>query len=213
MIPQAILWAALLPVALAAAHAAPVTVYECTGADGMVTVQTRGPCPEGHAQRTRTVDPPAPASRPPAHAEGRVLRPPQLPQLRAVGGPADAQAAATPAPPPPPPPLYQCTRADGSRYLHENGNPPSQCLPLQTVGIGGVPGVAAGRACERVRDTCTPVPAEALCQAWETRLREAGFRWKFASSPDNAGTLQARYEALARIHAASACAHPSGQAR
>lgn len=211
MIARAIL-AALLPalLLLAAAvpglHAEPVTVYECTEPDGIITVRTGTPCPEGQPQRIRVVDAPPPLTLQPPHVQGRRLVPQELPVLRS--GPVDSgddETAAVAEERTAPPPLFQCVRYDGQRYLHDNGDPPAQCRPLQTVGIGGVPGMGAGQACERVYDECEPVPGEALCQAWDTRMREAEFRWKFAGSGREAGPLRAAYEELAAIHAASTC--------
>lgn len=205
----AALAAALLLIPALAPQAAPVTVYQCTEPDGSITVQTSGPCPEGRPQRIRVVDAPPPVTLHPPHVEGRVLQPSQLPVLRAGAERAGAEAAAAIAEPAPPPALFQCTRYDGTRYLHEDDSPPPQCRPLQTVGIGGVPGIGAGRACERVYDECSPVPDEALCQAWETRLRETEFRWKFTDVRREAEALRAEYERLARIHGASTCAAPA----
>ena len=196
--------ALLLAAAVPALHAEPVSVYECTEADGMVTVRTGTPCPEGQPQRIRMVDPPPPVTLQPPYVEGRVLAPQELPVLSA-GSVVSAEEEAEAQERTPPPPLFQCLRYDGQRYLHDNDDPPSRCRPLQTVGIGGVPGIGAGQACERVHDECEPVPADGLCRAWDTRVREAEFRWKFAGSGREAESLRAAYEELAAIHAASTC--------
>lgn len=201
LLPTLLLLAAGAP----ALHAAPVTVYECTEPDGIITVQTGEPCPAGQPQRIRVVDAPPPLTLQPAHVSGRRLVLQELPVLRRgpANGEGDAQAVAEKRTPPPP--LFQCVRYDGQRYLHDDGAPPAQCRPLQTVGIGGMPGMGAGQACERVHDECEPVPGEALCQAWDTRVREAEFRWKFAGSGREAAPLRAAYEELAGIQAASTC--------
>lgn len=197
--------AALLLAAAPALPAGPVTVYQCTEPDGSITLQTDAPCPPGREQQVRVVNVPPPVNLPPPHVEPRVLQPSQLPVLRAGARQAGEEAAAAAVEPEPPPPLFQCTRWDNTRHLREDDAPEPQCRPLQTVGIGGVPGLGAGQACERVRDACEPVAADALCQAWETRLRETEFRWKFAASRREAESLRLEYERLARIHGASTC--------
>lgn len=208
MIRTAFVSAALLLAAAPAPATGPVTVYQCTQADGSITLQTDGPCPEGIPQEIRIVNVPPPVTLQPPHVEPRLLRPSELPVLRAGAREAVDEAAAAAVETGPPPPLFQCTRWDDTRYLHENGEPEPQCRPLQTVGIGGVPGIGAGQACERVYDECEPIPEEALCRAWDTRVREAEFRWKFAGAGREALRLQADYEALAAVLAASACAGP-----
>ncbi len=197
----------LLPVALLLAPVAmaePVTIYQCTGADGSITVQN-DPCPDGIPQRTRVVDVPPPLTLQPPRVAPRVLSPTALPQLHAGSGATGDADEEAPPEREPPPPLFQCSRYDNTRYLHETAEPEPHCRPLQTVGIGGVPGIGAGMACERVRDTCEPVPDEQLCQAWETRLRETEFRWKFATERRDAQTLAAEYERLSGLYQASTC--------
>lgn len=189
-------------------RAEPVTVYECTEPEGIVTVRTGSPCPPGQPQRIRVVDAPPPLTLQPAYVQERRLVPQEVPALRAAPTGGDEATAAAESERGPPPPLFQCVRYDGHRYFHEDADPPAHCRPLQTVGIGGVPGIGAGQACERVYDECEPVPEEALCQAWDTRVREAGFRWKFAGPGREAVPLRADYEALAAVLAASACSGP-----
>lgn len=204
---RSLLPALLLLAAAPMLRAEPVTVYECTEPDGIITVRTGSPCPPGQPQRVRVVDAPPPLTLQPAYVPERRLAPQDLPVLRP--GPAgDDEASAAEPERTAPPPLFQCVRYDGHRYFHEDADPPAHCRPLQTVGIGGVPGIGAGQACERVYDECEPIPEEALCQAWDTRVREAEFRWKFAGAGREALRLQADYEALAAVLAASACAGP-----
>lgn len=194
--------AALLPALLLAwsALAAPVTIYQCTEADGSITVQN-DPCPEGVPQRARVVDVPPPLTMRPPQVESRVLRPTALPQLHA----GSATLGQEPLEREPPPALFRCNRYDNTRYLHESAEPEPHCRPLETVGIGGVPGIGAGLACERVRDECEPVPAEDLCQAWETRLRETEFRWQFATDRRDSQALGIEYERLSTLYNSSSC--------
>ena len=203
---------AMLLLAAPVLQAGPVTVYECTEPDGIITVKTGAPCPAGQPQRIRVVDAPPPLTLQPAYVQERRLAPQALPTLRPAPSSDDdaaaAEAAAAEQQHTPPPPLFQCVRYDGHRYFHEDPDPPAHCRPLQTVGIGGVPGIGAGQACERVYDECEPVLEEALCRAWDTRVDEAEFRWKFAGSGREAAPLQARYEQLAAVLAASACSAP-----
>lgn len=196
------LLAALSP---ASAHAGDV-VYRCTAADGTVTLQNAEACPAGQRQQVIEVDvaPPLPAFVP--------AQPP--PGLRVLPVTAVAPAAGTtaqPGPvaattPEPPPPLYQCLRWDNERYLTEDAVPATRCRPLNTTGIGGLPGLGAGQACEQVEDRCDAVPEENLCRAWKSRVDEAEFRFKVtpAQSPA-ARERHAEYTALAATYAASTC--------
>ena len=193
----------LLPVALLLAPVAmaePVTIYQCTEADGSITVQN-DPCPEGVPQRARVVDVPPPLTMRPPQVESRVLRPTALPQLHA----GSATLGQEPLEREPPPALFRCNRYDNTRYLHESAEPDPHCRPLETVGIGGVPGIGAGLACERVRDECEPVPEQDLCQAWETRLRETEFRWQFATDRRDSQALGIEYERLSTLYNSSSC--------
>lgn len=208
MIRWTLAWAVLLLASAPSAATGPVTVYMCTEPDGSITLQTDEPCPEGRPQQVRVVNVPPPLTFQAPHVAPRVLQPTELPVLRAAAAEAAEEAGAAVAERGPPPPLFHCARWDGTRYLHDNDSPEPQCRPLQTVGIGGVPGIGAGQACERVYDECHPVADEALCQAWETRIRETEFRWKFADTRRDAEVHRAEYERLARIHGASICAAP-----
>ncbi|MGY0633836.1 DUF4124 domain-containing protein [Luteimonas sp. A478] len=194
-----LLLAALL--AASSAAAAPATIYQCTEPDGTITVQN-SPCPEGQPQRIRIVDVPPPVTLQPPHVQPRTLKPTALPQLHAASAAAPEELVERG----PPPALFHCTRYDNTRYLQESEEPETNCRPMETVGIGGVPGIGAGMACERVRDECDPVPDEALCQAWETRLRETEFRWQFSTDRRDSRALRSEYEQLSAIYAASTCA-------
>ena len=208
MIHRLLLPAVLLLAAAPAPAAGPMTVYQCTEPDGSITLQTEEPCPQGVPQQVRVVNVPPPVTLRPAHVEPRMLQPSRLPVLRAGPMPEDPGALTDAPEPGPPPPLFQCVRWDGTRYLYESEDPEPQCRALQTVGIGGLAGMGAGQACERVYDECTPVPEQALCQAWETQLRETEFHWKFAQTQREVEARRAEYERLAAVHADSTCAPP-----
>lgn len=187
-----------------------VRVYQCTGADGDITMQTSGPCPPGAAQRVRVVDVPPPLTLRAPHVQDRsapspVPVIPVVPVAVAAAGGGDAAGDAAATPPGPPPPLFLCTRHDQGRYFHDDEEPEQTCRPLNVVGIGGLAGIGAGQACERVRDTCEPVADDTLCRAWDARVREAEFRWKFAGANREADTLRADYERLARTLDESSC--------
>lgn len=180
-------------------------VYRCTAADGTVTLQNAEPCPAGQRQQVIEVDvpPPLPAFVP--------LQPPAglrvLPVTAVPAAPDPAAGDTAAADPQPPPPLYQCQRWDNERYLTDQATPATRCRPLATVGIGGLPTIGAGQACEQVEDSCAPVPTAGLCRAWRTRVDEAEFRWKVTPAHAPAAReRQAEYEALARIWAGSTCA-------
>ncbi|MBB1061316.1 DUF4124 domain-containing protein [Marilutibacter spongiae] len=86
------------------------------------------------------------------------------------------------------PPLYDCRTWDNDRYFGDLAEPPPRCAPLQTVGIGGNPGIGAGSACEMRDDSCSAVPDDGLCDAWLHRLRDEQAKLVFARSDDPAAT-------------------------
>ncbi|MFC7300619.1 hypothetical protein [Cognatiluteimonas weifangensis] len=193
-----------LPSAAVTAQQRQVVIYRCTDASGQVTVQNDVACPPGTRQRKQVIDVPPPL---PSYQPRDVRMPAVVAEERAQ---ADAAiAAALPPPVPaaarqPPPPLFQCSTWDQQQYLTEEATPQERCAPLQVVGLDGVSPQGAARACQTVVDACQPVAAEALCQAWQRRVDEAEFRWKFAG----AGAGDARrleYEQLAATLANSAC--------
>ncbi|WP_043690597.1 DUF4124 domain-containing protein [Luteimonas huabeiensis] len=197
--------AGALAAAALAAGAGERVIYRCTDARGAVTLQNLAPCPAGQRQQIIQVEVPPPL---PTFVPAPTPAPPAEPaaaaEAPAVAG--DAERPEPPAEPEPPPALYQCMRWDGERYLTEDAVPATRCRPLATVGIGGLPGLGAGQACEQVEDVCEAVPEEALCRAWENRMREAEFRWRVAPAAPGAHERQAAYEALARTYRGSACA-------
>ena len=182
-------------------------IYRCTDAAGAVTFQNGTPCPAGQTQQRRVVEMAtsmptyvAPPTAPPAA--------PRVPLISTLQAPATEQAR-TDEPAPPPPALYTCRVHDNSTYWREDDTPPLRCRPLQTVGIGGLPGMGAGQACEQVADVCTAVPEAALCSSWETRVREAEFRWRFAQAREQP-PLRLEYEQLFSTWRDSSCGHGAG---
>lgn len=194
-----------------ALQAAPTVIYRCTAADGAVTFQNDTPCAAGQQQQRRVIDIAAPI---PAFTPPPVVRDaaPGVPLISELPAPAAAQAAPEPAddaPRPPPPALFACRMYDNRSYWRDDGTPPLRCRPLPTVGIGGLPGMAAGQACEMHEDVCTEVPEAERCLAWDNRVREAEFRWRFGE-PGERELARLDYERLFTLLQASHCAVPAG---
>lgn len=195
---------ALAAAALAAgASAGNGVIYRCTDAAGAVTLQNLEPCPAGQRQQVIQVEVPPPL---PTFVPAPAPAPATEPAAAAPAAAGNAELPEPPAEPEPPPALYQCARWDGERYLTDDAVPATRCRPMATVGIGGLPGLGAGQACEQVEDVCEAVPEEVLCRAWENRMREAEFRWRVAPAAPDAHERQAEYEALARTYRGSTCA-------
>lgn len=202
-----------LSFAACAATAAPrdTVIYRCTDPAGNVMLQNDRPCPAGHTQDIRMVSTLptssapaiAPTVAPPAAPATRVPITPPAPAPSPVANAPQRDAPAIAAPPKPPPALYQCKTWDDRDYLGDTEEPASSCAPLQTVGIDGTPGLAAGSACEMRRDQCAPIAPDQLCRAWKRRVDEAEFRWKFAGGRND--ERKAEYERFARIYRDSAC--------
>ena len=189
-------------------------VYRCEDANGAVTFQNGAPCARGMRQQRRVIDVPTPlpAFRPPPAQPDVAPAVPLISTLRldqvtttgASDNDATKESAADAAPKQPPPALFACRVYDDSSYYREDDSPPTRCRPLQTVGIGSLPGLGAGQACEHVEDVCTAVPAESLCRVWETRVREAEFRWQYARGAERE-RLRLDYEALFTTYRDSDC--------
>lgn len=197
-------------------NAATTVIYRCTDAAGAVTFQNDTPCPAGHAQQRRVVEMASqiPAFVAPPAAVVTLPAVPlisKLPPSTSASARARVDAEADDADDVPvaeaPPALFACRVYDNSTYWREDDTPPLRCKPLQTVGIGGLPGMGAGQACEQVADVCEAVPADALCSAWETRVREAEFRWRFAQGAAQA-PLRVEYEQLFTTWRESNCGAP-----
>ncbi|WP_119717025.1 DUF4124 domain-containing protein [Cognatilysobacter tabacisoli] len=113
------------------AHAASVTIYRCTDAQGRETLRDT-PCLAGERQRARTMlrpQDPAPRATPAAP-------PPSAP---APAAPVRVVVATAPRP------LYECTTPDGDRYESENADGNPRWVPLWTLGYPIVTGVPIGR--------------------------------------------------------------------
>lgn len=179
-----------------------MTIYRCVDAKGAITLQNDVPCPKGSQQTARKIDAlqplqtlPATAAPPlAAAAPAAAARPaPAMPQ------PADAEPIVRVAPQP----LYACRTWDERDYLSDIAEPPSRCVPVDSVGIGGSLELAAGQTCEMRQDMCSQVSEEALCNTWKKRVDEAEFRWKFAGSRDD--ERKAEFERFANIYRNSTC--------
>ena len=120
---------ALPLLAAAAAHAAEITIYRCTDAQGQLTLRDT-PCRKGEKQQTQEMVRPkdAPPSVRREAAAPKAEPPPAAPAPRYV--------ASTPARP-----MYECTTPDGNRYLSDTsaGNP--RWVPLWTLGYPGYSGL------------------------------------------------------------------------
>lgn len=199
--------ALLAPLAL---QAAPTVIYRCTGADGGVTFQNDTPCAAGQQQQRRVIDiaAPIPAFSAPPAAPERAPAVPMISSLPTAGRPPDPTPEdATPRPAPPA--LFACRVYDNRSYWREDDAPPLRCRPLPTIGIGGLPGMGAGQACEMHADVCTAVPDAELCLAWDNRVREAEFRWRFGE-PGERDAARLDYERLFKVLRGSHCAQPVG---
>lgn len=182
-----------------------VRIYRCTDASGALLIQNDQPCPAGHQQEVQVIDVPPPL---PAY----VSREERMPQVVAAEQ-AAVKAAIVEALPEPAPvgertapsALFQCTTWNNTAYLTDDETPAERCAPMRVVGLDGRPQPRLGSACQTTRDQCEAVPEEGLCDAWQRRVDEAEFRWKFARAP--AGSPKhIEYEQLAATLANSTCA-------
>jgi len=207
--PAAVL-AALLVSAAAAVAADQVVIYRCTDASGALTVQNDEPCPAGSRQERSVVEPPpplpvyVPQTPPPAPVRAAVPAPeppapdaPARPDAPAPARIADADRL-------PPPPIFRCHTPGNDRYITESTDPQSRCVPLQTVGINGDPGLAAGAACEWQYDRCERIPDGEACDGWRQRGREIESSWRFARG-EAKGPLQAEFARVAAILSDTTC--------
>jgi len=201
--------ALLFALTLAPAYAQQeVVIYRCTDAQGALSVQNM-PCPKGTQQQKKIMQAPAPTARPATPTQPAPVAPPP-PAPATSDKPAQRKANAEPttavpaAPKPPPPALYDCKRRDDTRYLTEDLQSATYCMPLQVTGLDGNPRTGAGDACEVVSDRCQPVADDGLCAAWRKQVEDAETHWRFAT-PDHAAQRQAEYARVRDLLAASNC--------
>lgn len=213
MIPRAVLcMVCVCALSIGQAQAETTVIYRCTDPAGAVTFQNGAACPPGHKQERRVVEMATPMPTFVAPAAAPVIAPqvPLISTLPARDAPATDTNDVGDAPEPPPP-LFACRVYDNSTYWREDDTPPLRCKPMQTVGIGGLPGMGAGQACEQVADVCEAVPEAALCSSWETRVREAEFRWRYAQ-PREQPPLRLDYEQVFSTWRDSSCGPGAGTA-
>lgn len=209
---------ALLACATPAAIAQQVVIYRCTDASGALTVQNDEPCPAGSREERAIIEPPPPM---PVYV-------PQTPApAPAATSSAQADATATPAPAAPerpdapapariadadrlpPPPIFRCHTPGNDRYVSEDAEPKPRCVPLQTVGINGDPGLAAGAACEWQYDRCERIPDGEACDGWRQRGREIESTWRYARG-DARAPLQEAFARVSTILSDTTCGLPPG---
>ncbi len=147
-----------------AAAAGQVNVYRCTGAHGQVTLRDT-PCLKGETQQERTMLRPKDPPRPAVVAPVPVRAAPVVRETitRVVQAPR---------------PIYTCTTPDGATYTSESPEGNLRWVPLWTLGYpvirrgmhrGG--GLGGGTW---VRDSCTPLPQDQVCDMLSSR--RAGLR-------------------------------------
>ncbi|MGY0651972.1 DUF4124 domain-containing protein [Luteimonas sp. A537] len=195
----------------AIAAASQVVIYRCTDASGSLTVQNDEPCPAGSREERTVIEPPPPM-------------PVYVPQAPPPGAPAPAPAAEPePDGPPrpdapqpariadadrlPPPPIYRCHTPGNDRYVSESSEPQPRCVPMQTVGINGDPGLAAGAACEWQYDRCERIPDGEACDGWRQRGREIESGWRYARG-DAKSPLQEEFARVSTILSDTSCGLP-----
>ena len=198
---------------LASATSAPaVEVFRCTGSDGAIAYQDR-PCPSDQVQQSLQLpDDPAPAA------------------VAPEPGPAAAASPAAPVEPVPEPPapvvagpdFLLCTRADGSRYISEDGVIGRTAVPFGMVagsgqglaeayggrngigvsapGLRDIPRIPAGEApfagaYVLIDDECHHAGPREACAWLGGRLDEVGKKLKRAFS-DTAPQLKQEQAAL-----------------
>lgn len=191
-----------------------VVIYRCTDASGAVSVQNDVPCAKGSQQQRRVMEtaaPPAQAYVPPAPAAPAALAPliaippaasgdtppANAPKVAITDGEPEPAAALLP-----PPPLFACRTWNRVDYLSDDATPAERCAPLRTTGLGGDPAGGAGAACERVRDTCSPVADEKRCVQWRQYLHDTQATLLFGRAEDPAATRVAveRIEGIVRAN-------------
>lgn len=198
------------------AAARTIHIYRCTDAVGRVTLQNDRPCPKGTRQQQQVVEaPPVQAYVPREEPMSATVAPGRTEAADTTAGTTASTAAGKPAArpkeagsaplvPAPPPQLYACRTWDERDLLTEDATPAERCAPLQVIAADGSMRSDAS-ACEKVTDQCQIVPAEALCTAWQRRVDEAEFRWRFAGAKQD-DDRRREYELLKATLAQSDCA-------
>jgi hypothetical protein len=209
--------AALLALAFpAGSPAADVVIYRCTDASGALTVQNDEPCPAGSRQERTVIEPPPslPVYVPQTPPGAPTAPAPVVAPVTTSARPAHPRPDA---PPPariadadrlPPPPIFRCHTPGNDRYVSEDAEPKPRCVPLQTVGINGDPGLGAGTACEWQYDRCERIPDGESCAGWRQRGREIESTWRYARG-DAKGPLQQEFARVATILGETTCGLPA----
>ena len=130
--PAALLLSLLLPITGAtfaqakSASGGTVTVYRCTDAGGKHSLRDT-PCPKGQQQQAREMQRPLDAPPKPAIVA-------HTPTPGPVAATPDVRTVYLA----PPRPMYECTTADGKRYLSDDGQGNPRWVPLWTLGYHAV---------------------------------------------------------------------------
>ncbi len=205
----AALLAAAATMAPAVADTPQVVIYRCTDASGALTVQNDEPCPAGSRQERSVIEPPPPM---PVYVP-RTPLPTLTPQPSTPDTPVQSVPERPEAPLPariadadrlPPPPIYRCHTPGNDRYIHEDPEPQPRCVPMQTVGINGDPGLGAGAACEWQYDRCERIPDGEACDGWRQRGREIESTWRYARG-DARQPLQDEFARVSKILSDTSC--------
>ena len=186
------------------AAARTIHIFRCTDAAGRVTLQNDVPCPKGTRQQQQVVEAPPPAPAYVTRAAPDAATDPVAPGAAETPAPPPEGATAAPLVPGPPPQLYACRTWDEHDFLTEDATPAERCAPLQVVAADGATRSDAA-ACEKVTDQCEAVPGDALCTAWQRRVDEAEFRWRFAGGKQD-DDRRREYELLKATLAQGNCA-------
>ncbi len=208
-----------LPLIAAGAQDA-VVIYRCTDASGALSVQNDVPCPKGSQQERRVMETARPSAAPPVSPPPAAMLAPVIvvPEAGEVAplpptgtgaphaGPLAHDAAANAVVErPPPPPLFACRTWDRKEYFNDDPVPIRRCAPLRVSGLDGSAGGARATACEKITDTCAPVPETALCEKWQQHAHDTRAMLLFGRAEDPAAT-RAELTRIDHLIEASSCA-------
>lgn len=209
----------VLPVIPAGAKDA-VVIYRCTDASGALTVQNNVPCPKGSRQERRVMETarpsaPPPVSTPPAATLAPLVVTPDAEDVARLAATAAASPEAQTPPPDreagavverlPPPPLFACRTWDRKEYFSDDAEPIRRCAPLRVSGLDGSAGGGGATACEKITDTCAPVPGATLCEKWQQHAHDTRAMLLFGRAEDPAAT-RAELTRIDTLIEASSCA-------